>query len=86
MARPSGSRNGIRTLWRPCYETSVLFLPSDFVGLMNLHHPWNASLFEVDFTFDILSVDKKGSVKTARRIEQGDSWDAILHLGIVRAV
>lgn len=81
MARPQVLVTGFEPFGDHATNISSL-LAERFVGLMNLHHPWNASLFEVDFTFDILSVDKKGSVKTARRIEQGESWDAILHLGL----
>lgn len=57
-------------------------LAEQCVGLQHLAHPWNDSQIEVEFTFDILSVDQAGSVKTAQRINEGESWDAILHLGL----
>ena len=57
-------------------------LAEQFVGLQELHHPWDGIPFEVNFTFDILSVDRPGSVRTAHRIQNGESWDAILHLGL----
>ena len=57
-------------------------LAEQFKGVQRLDHPWNASHIEVDFIFDILSVDQAGSVRTAQRIKEGESWDAIVHLGL----
>ncbi len=36
----------------------------------------------VDVERSILSVDRAGSLKVAKRIENGESWSAILHLGV----
>jgi 8-oxo-dGTP diphosphatase len=36
----------------------------------------------VDVERSILSVDREGSLKVAKRIDNGESWSAILHLGV----
>ncbi len=50
--------------------------------LTEVVHPWTGTSVPVSVTMDVLSVDRSGACKTAARIRNGETYDAILHLGL----
>jgi mutator protein MutT len=53
------------------------------LGLLEaLHHPWSQEQFPVAVTVDVLSVDAEGARRTAKRLKNGEQYDAVLHLGL----
>ena len=51
-------------------------------GALNIQNPWTGEQNAWVCETDVLSVDVHGAVKTANRLEEGEHWDAILHLGL----
>ncbi|MDP6200507.1 MAG: hypothetical protein QF531_07000, partial [Candidatus Poseidonia sp.] len=47
-----------------------------------LVNPWTAQTFRVHVETDVLTVDAEGAIRTAARVENGQRWDAILHVGL----
>ena len=47
-----------------------------------LHHPWADETFPVHVEVDVLPVDVHGAQRTAQRLREGSTWDAILHVGL----
>jgi len=51
-------------------------------GSHQLVNPWTAQSFPVRVETDVLTVDAEGAMRTAVRVENGQRWDAILHVGL----
>ena len=51
-------------------------------GSHHLVNPWTAQTFPVHVETDVLTVDADGAKRTAARVENGQGWDAILHVGL----
>jgi len=50
--------------------------------LTEVVHPWTGNAVSISVTMDVLSVDREGACKTAGRLRNGETYDAILHLGL----
>ena len=53
-----------------------------FMAVETVQDPWTGEVLPVACETAILSVDAAGSMDIAGRLEDGESWDAILHLGL----
>ncbi|MEC8631947.1 MAG: NUDIX domain-containing protein [Candidatus Thermoplasmatota archaeon] len=51
-------------------------------GSRQLVNPWTSQTFPVHVETDVLTVDADGAKRTAARVENGQRWDAILHVGL----
>ena len=51
-----------------------------------LHHPWSGETFPVHVEVDVLPVDAHGAQRTAQRLREGRSWDAVLHVGLCESL
>lgn len=51
-------------------------------GSRQLVNPWTSHTFPVHVETDVLTVDAGGAKRTAARVENGQRWDAILHVGL----
>ena len=51
-------------------------------GSLLLVDPWTAHSFPVHVETDVLTVDADGAKRTADRINNGQCWNAILHVGL----
>ena len=49
---------------------------------MIVQDPWTDASERVEVETRLLSVDESGAAETARRLAEGERWDAILHLGL----
>ena len=62
----------------------ILSLPEKIL----IDDPWKESRnyvlesIEIELEKEILTVDFNGSKRTSKRLESGESWDAIIHLGL----
>ena len=50
--------------------------------VMEVHDPWSDQSEMVHVEARVLTVDEAGAAETALRLQEGESWDAILHLGL----
>lgn len=50
--------------------------------VMEVHDPWSDQLESVSVEARVLTVDEDGATETAKRLQAGELWDAILHLGL----
>lgn len=51
-------------------------------GRRTVRCPWTDQPLLIDVETDVLTVDADGAQRTAQRIQRGEHWDAILHLGL----
>lgn len=51
-------------------------------GQRTIPCPWTEEPLLVEFETDVLTVDADGAQRTAQRIQRGEGWDAVLHLGL----
>ena len=51
-------------------------------GIRNVRCPWTDRPLSIEVEVDVLTVDASGAQRTAHRIDRGERWDAILHLGL----
>ena len=49
---------------------------------MKVHDPWSHASEDVTVEPRVLSVDEVGASETAKRLLEGERWDAVLHLGL----
>ena len=49
---------------------------------MEVRDPWGEQSETVHVDARLLTVDQAGASDTAKRLEQGERWDAVLHLGL----
>lgn len=57
-------------------------LVRDWPDTMEVRDPWGDHVERVHVDARVLSVDQAGASETARRIQEGERWDAVLHLGL----
>lgn len=55
---------------------------SMMAGERALACPWSKEPLHLTIATDVLSVDSRGAQKTSQRIDGGERWDAILHVGL----
>ena len=65
-------------------EDLVLTLPNELLiaDPWGKSRPYDIASIEVKLEKEILSVDENGSRRISSRIDSGDTWDAIIHLGL----
>ena len=50
--------------------------------VMEVHDPWSDQSELVHVEARVLTVDEDGASETAMRLQSGEDWDAVLHLGL----
>ena len=63
-------------------ENPTEALVAAWPSTMEVRDPWGEQSETVHVDAQMLTVDQAGASDTARRLEQGERWDAVLHLGL----